>query len=71
MGLLNLISFAQTGWNIYPVLTNDYLRGIQFTDLQTGYINSTDKILKTTNQGNNWILLNTPLTNIYSFYLFL
>lgn len=58
--------FAQSGWVQLNSGTNVWLRSIQFTDVNTGYVcGLKGKILKTTNSGTNWFSIS--LDTIYEF----
>lgn len=60
--------FPQQGWVVKDISSNERLRCIVFAGSDTGFIcGSSGKIYRTVNSGNNWIELNTGITDeIYS-----
>jgi photosystem II stability/assembly factor-like uncharacterized protein len=59
---LILNCFAQSGWVTQSSGTSDNLRCIQFLDANTGYaVSFYEKLLKTTNGGTNWQVINLTL----------
>ena len=56
-------SCAQWSW-VYPTITGNNLNKIQFIDNNIGFIvGDNGTLLKTANEGINWITLNTGIKN--------
>lgn len=53
--------FAQSGW--YPLQsgTSSELKSVYFADASTGYMSGDGIILKSTNAGNNWLVISNTL----------
>jgi len=69
MFFLNSHSHSETAWFELLSGTNEDLNNIRFVDDLTGYIVGNNKtILKTTNAGNNWVLLDVGSINNQHFY---
>lgn len=57
----HLKTFSQTGW--YPLQsgTSNILKSVYFVDSYTGYMTGDGIILKSTNSGNNWLVINNVI----------